>query len=1233
MESEDPPSPDRLYSEVTRSPPTKKPARMKPLPKQQTAEVKPITATAVTEDTSSAEDNSGTSNEAEGLPSSSIAHLLEATTDVVAKTKPKRTKRLNSSGKEPRAKRGNQSKADGRAVTNSGSATSNKQNVGTKRTNEVEPEEEPLASQPARQRKKMSPQKKKKSRDQFKAQAEALVQEINDQNFTDNIKTGLIATACELAEIKQTKNRKHFPSGAKRCIDPNCKAKPMLVVREWFDHLKQHKTYFNVVAPMLATMDAISKCPAGCGQYFLMLGNHESACEARVQQASEHLPDTTNGLNCTQWKNDGPHWELLTDEVVAQLLATGIRVSQELRTTRRNSIISFLNFYMCGQHTLGERAQLMAMTLLHGLLLHIEKNKPLDRDVFEKRKLQFITGDWNALIQSVIQTNETNRKLACEVETSMTHVIHSSIQNGNTAIVLDDEQLREVQTEERINTLFQPSQFPTATPKNIQEKNDYTDIHSTKVTKQEVAIALRQCKGVGKTGASIDYWRQTFEARHQPLVKMIQQIVANELPDRVWGALSGTHQVILATKERPDKLRGVGSSDALIKLAGKVLMNRYFKMINKLMVTSPDMAVGKRNGMQHLIHKVKAEWDKAVHGQQEDFAVVALDITGAFPNVNREHLRRAVGKYLPPFLPIFDLLYGRATTHEVQSKDKGIVELVQATGITQGNELSTLFFSIYMKQIFDEQFADLDVMKMTRQYVDDAYLFGPLQQVKPMLDRMKEKFGDYDLKLNPAKCKLWMPLQTQEANQTAANLLDIQAIDVETGLMVLGVPVGKDTWVVSQLAEKAHHYKERLKYLSEQGISLQHRNLFLQNTISYFQHLIAVTPPELTLDFVDKIDKHSQQEYIDMFFDDVTSTLDQTLQDGDSGGMKKHEYLRRRIALPMRFGGMGIQKLKLRYKRAYAISLAKYKEAEKDLSPAMQNRFLQLKQEIPEWSEKSDKVVAKIKISQDCNGIFKQEYQKLIETVPIQQRKIMDASTAQGASNAIKSKPWSKDTTFTDDEFVTVVRHRAGIGLLESVGIRLDSSGAYPKCYACNDDRDLTVEHAFSCRRIKTKQHNRMVDKVVNMVRSAGLRCVKEQTNSDHINEQRMDIEVQYIGSGNYEHTALDFTSTVAYTHNATQLDGHHSRKSMIDSAHAKIDKYRTYAEQTNSEFIPLVMNNHGAIHDLFAAYIDRLAVQARARHYYIPGIDREFSSFWKYTFSCLLMKIYVRDLKHLVHS
>ena len=233
----------------------------------------------------------------------------------------------------------------------------------------------------------------------------------------------------------------------------------------------------------------------------------------------------------------------------------------------------------------------------------------------------------------------------------------------------------------------------------------------------------------------------------------------------------------------------------------------------------------------------------------------------------------------------------------------------------------------------------------------------------------------------------------------------------------------------------------------------------------------------------------------------------------------------------------------------------------------------------------------------------------------------------------IKARAWSKDTTFTDDEFVTVVRHRAGIGLLESVGIGLDASGAYPKCYSCSDNRDLTVEHAFSCRHIKIKQHNTMVDKVANMIRSAGLRCVKEQTNSDHHNEQRVDIEADYIGAGNYSHTALDFTSTVAYSHTATQLDDHHSRKSMIDAAHAKIDKYRTYAEQTNSEFIPLVMNNHGAIHNLFADYIDRLAARARARHYYIPGIDREFSVFWKHTFSCLLMKLYVRDLNRFVHS
>lgn len=161
-------------------------------------------------------------------------------------------------------------------------------------------------------------------------------------------------------------------------------------------------------------------------------------------------------------------------------------------------------------------------------------------------------------------------------------------------------------------------------------------------------------------------------------------------------------------------------------------------------------------------------WSTAQQSQEVDFAVIALDITGAFPNVNRQHLRVAVQKYLPPFLPIFDLLYGRATTHDVLTKDKGVIELLQATGITQGNELSTLFFSVYMKQIFDQHFAEFNMLTMARQYIDDVFLLGPSHQLQPVLERMKQHFGTYDLKLNMDKCKLWMPLQTDDATAVRA---------------------------------------------------------------------------------------------------------------------------------------------------------------------------------------------------------------------------------------------------------------------------------------------------------------------------------------------------------------------------------------------------------------------------------------------------------------------------------
>ena len=63
--------------------------------------------------------------------------------------------------------------------------------------------------------------------------------------------------------------------------------------------------------------------------------------------------------------------------------------------------------------------------------------------------------------------------------------------------------------------------------------------------------------------------------------------------------------------------------------------------------------------MAKMSATLKASVTRAVDDQDHDFAVLKADITSAFPNSDRHHMRTAVGNLLPQFLGIFDFLYAK----------------------------------------------------------------------------------------------------------------------------------------------------------------------------------------------------------------------------------------------------------------------------------------------------------------------------------------------------------------------------------------------------------------------------------------------------------------------------------------------------------------------------------------------------------------------------------------------
>ena len=67
--------------------------------------------------------------------------------------------------------------------------------------------------------------------------------------------------------------------------------------------------------------------------------------------------------------------------------------------------------------------------------------------------------------------------------------------------------------------------------------------------------------------------------------------------------------------------------------------------------------------------------------------------------------------------------------------------------------------------------------------------------------------------------------------------------------------------------------------------------------------------------------------------------------------------------------------------------------------------------------------------------------------------------------------------------------------------------------------------------------------------------------------------------------------------------------------ARGKHAKYQQYAADNGSKFVPLAMDNHGAIHKEFADFITATAKIAEKRLLFISKVDLHFKTLWSHVF------------------
>lgn len=136
-----------------------------------------------------------------------------------------------------------------------------------------------------------------------------------------------------------------------------------------------------------------------------------------------------------------------------------------------------------------------------------------------------------------------------------------------------------------------------------------------------------------------------------------------------------------------------------------------------------------------------------------DKAVLALDVSGAFPNLRMDRADEACGSKAGRFQHLLRQWYSSATPKSFRRSDD-VQSFTTEIGVDQGDPLAAAICCTALESALEKlRAAEQGLVPVA--YLDDVYLVVPpvrLDQIMSLVDRLWSELG---LKVNPRKLKIW----------------------------------------------------------------------------------------------------------------------------------------------------------------------------------------------------------------------------------------------------------------------------------------------------------------------------------------------------------------------------------------------------------------------------------------------------------------------------------------------
>ena len=595
------------------------------------------------------------------------------------------------------------------------------------------------------------------------------------------------------------------------------------------------------------------------------------------------------------------------------------------------------------------------------------------------------------------------------------------------------------------------------------------------------------------------------------------------------------------------------------------------------------LGAGVSGGVDAAAHAVNA----ALAADPEAMAL-HMDIRNAFNTVGRDAIFAAVKRESPQLLPFVTWAYGAATNLVVLGAD--VEPLQSATGVRQGDPLSTYLFSIVFQPVLE---AATQVLP-TVAFVDDATLVGradALRQAFPAFVAGCKSDGR-NLEAAPQKCAI----TGGNPHAAAALAAELGVQHAPDGIVCYGTPIGSEEFVSSTIEKRADVIVAEVERLMQLPLDSQTQWSLLRGSLSKrLDHLKRTVPWQRLAATVRRVEAAIQK---------AAAAIFELPPDPDGVAACRPDLLEQ-LTLPLRHGGFGLHAMCETEADAALLSgaaigqnvMAEGPVACRPLEPdsAMRAQLLPRWQRVHEqcheqcgWIEEAINLPPEFikhmlpsaahdvsRAATDARG--KAMLDACDTAVQSGQQKAARLRSASGAAAGawLEALPCVPATRMNSDEFKSAGRHRLGLGLAS--GVRT------PAC-TCRRGLASEADHAMVCDHARgegTLRHDLLTSVWRCLLRKAGLptsteprlgRLANAAQDIQRAGMRRADISTVIGTAVTLTDTVVIHPAAASYCARAAAVGGAAAKVAEND----KLREFRNHGDNGGAVLVPLATETYG---------------------------------------------------------